>query len=120
MFVKLHAQERAVVTVSRQSRDRIALMHGRLEWLGTLVIPESRKRHEAIKNVFPDAIHDVSEKMAIGLSFIHLTHTFSLGGHALARLPTSDKVARLDHRRHRGWRGQLELDAKSAVIRQGN
>ena len=73
MFVKLLAQERAVVTTSRQCSYRITLMHGRLEWLGTLAISESR---EATKKVPPDAIHDVNGKMAIGLNLDHLMHPF--------------------------------------------
>ncbi|MDA1256631.1 MAG: CehA/McbA family metallohydrolase [Chloroflexi bacterium] len=41
----------------------ITVMQGGLEWLDTLAIPESPERHEAIKKVFHDAIHDVRGKM---------------------------------------------------------
>ena len=40
----------------------ITVMQGGLEWLDTLAIPESPERHEAIKKVFHDAIHDVRGK----------------------------------------------------------
>ena len=40
----------------------ITVMQGGLEWLDTLAIPESPERHEAIKKVFHDAIHDVNMK----------------------------------------------------------
>ena len=38
-------------------------MQGGLEWLDALAIPESPERHETIKKVFHDAIHDVNGKM---------------------------------------------------------
>ncbi len=41
----------------------ITVMQGGLEWLDTLAIPESPERHETIKKVFHDAIHDVNGKM---------------------------------------------------------
>ena len=40
----------------------ITVMQGGLEWLDTLAIPDSPERHEAIKKVFHDAIHDVRGK----------------------------------------------------------
>ena len=63
MFDRLLAEERAVVTASWQSRYRIAVMQGGLEWFGMLAIPESLERHEAIKKIFHDVIHDVNGKI---------------------------------------------------------